>query len=146
MAVPAVQITTPQSLLNGTYEPRASSDIPQAFRTFCAMMAWEAEHMWVSWTTEHGVWYELARDDGMGSRTYVGIMDTDHGVWYELANGAFLYWNATTLQWWIVGPSGISEYHGTGDCDDVTSVTEWTSITGKPVSITISVTDKASRE
>eukprot|EP00327_Prymnesium_parvum_P033658 CAMPEP_0195608614 /NCGR_PEP_ID=MMETSP0815-20121206/8834_1 /TAXON_ID=97485 /ORGANISM="Prymnesium parvum, Strain Texoma1" /LENGTH=109 /DNA_ID=CAMNT_0040748477 /DNA_START=47 /DNA_END=376 /DNA_ORIENTATION=- len=81
MAVPAVQITTPQSLLNGTYEPRASSDIPQAFRTFCAMMAWEAEHMWVSWTT-------------------------DHGVWYELANGAFLYWNATTLQWWIVGPSG----------------------------------------
>mmetsp|Transcript_32606 Transcript_32606/g.74777 ORF Transcript_32606/g.74777 Transcript_32606/m.74777 type:complete len:122 (+) Transcript_32606:47-412(+) len=116
MAVPAVQITTPQSLLNGTYEPRASSDIPQAFRTFCAMMAWEAEHMWVSWTT-------------------------DHGVWYETANGAFLYWNVATIQWWIVGPSGISECHGQGNGDDPTSVTEWTTITGKRISVSISITD-----
>jgi len=83
--------------VNGDYEPRELTEIPEKFALVCEQNGWDTVAMWK----------QLA---GVGSGT-----EADGPLqWFEAPNKSYIYFNVGDQHWWIDGPDGLGAYKSRG--------------------------------
>eukprot|EP00927_Polykrikos_kofoidii_P037537 TRINITY_DN3170_c0_g1_i1.p1 TRINITY_DN3170_c0_g1~~TRINITY_DN3170_c0_g1_i1.p1 ORF type:complete len:383 (-),score=40.50 TRINITY_DN3170_c0_g1_i1:408-1460(-) len=88
--------------VNGFYEARDASRIPEKFALVCEQNRWDPKE---TWDNLSGSGVRSAQDSPV--------------VWYEAPNSAYIYFNAPEGQWWIDGPDGLGVYKAIGRADSV---------------------------